>query len=137
VSRPLVTRRPVHHTRQRAAATIIATAIAVIALVTLTPAVFSYKAQTLRIAFDLSPTHLREDALNALLFVPLGFGSALAGRRLTHSVLLALAVSLAVELLQWTVVPGRFAEIQDVAANVAGALIGHQLWIWVAAGGDR
>lgn len=103
-------------------------ALAVIALVTLTPVQFSYRAHTLRLAFDFSPLHLREDALNAVLFAPLGVAAAALALRARGALLLAATVSIVVEALQLTVVQGRFAELQDVVANVVGAMIGWALW---------
>jgi len=107
--------------------TILVVAVVVIAAVTLSPAPYSYRAHSLRVAFDLSPVHLREDGLNALLFVPLGVGAAAAGLTWWKALLLSTTLSLTVEALQLTVVPGRFAEVQDIVANVAGAAIGW--WI--------
>jgi VanZ family protein len=97
--------------------------LAVIVVVTLTPAQFSYRAHTVRVAFDLSATHLREDALNALLFAPLGVGAALARWSARRTLIATAATSLIIETLQWTVIPGRFAEAQDIVANSAGAML--------------
>ncbi len=108
--------------RRSVATIIIAVSLVMICLVTLTPAPFSYRSHTLRVAFDFSTTHLREDALNALLFGPLGLGAALRQRSALWTLLFTAGISIAIEILQWNVVSGRFAETQDVVANSAGAM---------------
>lgn len=59
-----------------------------------------------------------------VLFVPLGIGIGLWGSRGLWLFLIPAAVSLSVELLQWTVVPGRDAALGDLLANSIGGAIG-------------
>ena len=66
---------------------------------------------------------------NIVLFVPLGFLLTLLFRRAWLGALVALALSVAVELAQ-LLLPGRVASPRDVLANVAGAALGAFL-AWV------
>ncbi len=70
--------------------------------------------------------------LNIALFLPLGAALAAAGFRVRTVVLLGLALSTGVELLQFSVIPGRDATIGDVVANTTGTTLG-----WVLAGRSR
>lgn len=67
---------------------------------------------------------------NVALFLPLG----LALRRryaLPTSLLAGVALSLAVEVLQWRVVPGRDASLGDLTANTVGTWLGSLVWsVW-------
>lgn len=65
--------------------------------------------------------------LNVILFVPLGVALALAGLPRRRSLWLVLAATVAVELLQGFVVPGRQASIGDVLTNTVGGWIGHAM----------
>jgi glycopeptide antibiotics resistance protein len=73
---------------------------------------------------------------NVLLFVPLG--SALAVRHPRASTWwiagVAGGVSLAVEVAQMLMNTGRLADITDVLANTAGAVLGAGLWAVIASG---
>ena len=60
--------------------------------------------------------------LNIALFLPLGAALAAAGLRARTVVLLGLALSAGVELLQFSVIPGRDATVGDVVANTAGQI---------------
>jgi hypothetical protein len=66
--------------------------------------------------------------LNAVMLVPLGAlvaaGSGMSVRRLA---VCALATSVTIEALQWTVFTYRFPAASDVALNVLGALAGWYL----------
>ena len=62
--------------------------------------------------------------LNVLLYVPIGAGLALSRRTVGHIALIAFAIASAIETLQVSVIPGRFASISDVITNTAGALLG-------------
>jgi glycopeptide antibiotics resistance protein len=77
---------------------------------------------------------LVESILNVALFVP--FGAALyANRRLlVTTTVLGFGLSLAVELLQRAVIPGREGELQDLIANSLGALSG---WLLAHAVGGK
>jgi hypothetical protein len=68
---------------------------------------------------------------NLLLFAPLGAALALRGLRRGPTVLLAAALSLAVESAQ-LFVPGRSPALFDVIGNAGGALAGHALAGWAA-----
>lgn len=65
--------------------------------------------------------------LNVVLFVPLGVALALAGLPRRRSVWLVVAATVAVELLQGFVVPGRQASIGDILTNSVGGWIGHAM----------
>ncbi len=69
--------------------------------------------------------------LNVLLFIPLGLGVRRATGSARRAVATAVIVSLAVELLQLTVVPGRDASLSDLLSNTtggaAGAVLGARL----------
>jgi hypothetical protein len=62
-----------------------------------------------------------DSILNVILFVPFGVGLRLAGVRVVAVASAALAVSLAVEVMQAYVVSGRVANVVDLAANTVGA----------------
>jgi hypothetical protein len=63
---------------------------------------------------------------NITLFVPVGAGLAavLPDRRVAVPLLIALALSIAVEAFQWAVPSGRIANSADVVANFGGATLG-------------
>lgn len=62
--------------------------------------------------------------LNILLFVPLGLGGRLAGGRGRRVLAAGIVLSLLIELLQLTIVPGRDASVLDWMANSVGTAIG-------------
>jgi VanZ family protein len=61
---------------------------------------------------------------NVVLFVPFGVGLALLGRGLRHTLLVAAALSVGIELAQ-LLIPGRYPGASDTAANAAGAALGY------------
>src|SRR4051812_30021595 len=61
---------------------------------------------------------------NVLLFIPFALGLRLAGLPSRAVVVTGGLASLSVELLQWSVVPGRDASLSDVLTNTLGSLIG-------------
>jgi VanZ family protein len=65
--------------------------------------------------------------LNLLLFTPLGAGLALVGMRPRAALPLATALTIAIELLQSRVIPGRDASLRDVLCNALGAALGMVL----------
>ncbi len=65
--------------------------------------------------------------VNIALFLPLGLLLERDGWRGSNIVLLALAVSIAVEVLQGSLIPGRRGSALDVAFNIAGSVAGL-LW---------
>jgi hypothetical protein len=62
-----------------------------------------------------------------LLFVPLGVGLHLLLENRRRAVLLALLTTLAIETLQWRVIPGRDAALSDVVSNSLGGWLGAVL----------
>ena len=74
---------------------------------------------------------------NVVLFVPLG--SALAVRHPSASrwwiAGAAAAISVAVEVAQGIMNTGRLADVTDVLANTAGAVLGASLWGAIVSGG--
>ena len=79
---------------------------------------------SLSFCLHCGPFGLVDAVLNVLLFVPLGAGLQLAGvpRRVALAVV-TLTPAL-IELLQATVIPGRFAGVQDVLFNASGGALG-------------
>lgn len=65
--------------------------------------------------------------LNLVLFLPLGAGLALSGWPRWRSVLFGFGLSLVVEFMQLTILPGRFATLADLVSNTAGTWLGHLL----------
>jgi VanZ family protein len=61
---------------------------------------------------------------NILLFLPLGVGLAVAGLTRKAAVRAGAIMSVAIELLQLTVVPGRDPSLIDVASNTLGTFVG-------------
>ena len=61
---------------------------------------------------------------NLLLFIPLGAGLAVAGITRRRTVQAGALASVAIELLQLTVIPGRDPSLVDVFANTLGTLAG-------------
>jgi glycopeptide antibiotics resistance protein len=100
--------------------------ILLVAVVTLTP-----RAEYVSPRFDWrltsNPRELAEGFLNIVLFVPFGAALRWLGARLSSAILLGFLFSLAVELLQRYVIPGREGELQDLIANTLGALLGWLL----------
>lgn len=65
--------------------------------------------------------------LNVLLFIPLGFGLGLASWRARSTLAATLLLSIVIETLQLSVVPGRDASVGDVITNTLGGMIGFVL----------
>ena len=65
-------------------------------------------------------------ALNILLFVPFGLGLGLLARRWS-GVFTVIAMTIAIELAQLSLVPGRDATLGDVMANSIGGAVGIAL----------
>ncbi|HEU4699652.1 MAG TPA: VanZ family protein [Gemmatimonadales bacterium] len=61
---------------------------------------------------------------NVVLFVPYGAGLRLAGLSRRRLLALVLATTLAVEMLQYTIITGRDASLSDVLTNTTGGLLG-------------
>lgn len=63
--------------------------------------------------------------LNVLLFVPLGVGLGLHGVPFGRALVAGGLATFAIELLQFSIVPGRDAGLRDLLTNTAGAALGH------------
>ena len=68
-----------------------------------------------------------DSVLNVLLFAPLGVGLALTGAHWNRSLVMACALSVAVETAQLAFVPGRDATLGDVITNTIGAALAFAL----------
>jgi VanZ like protein len=64
---------------------------------------------------------------NVLLFIPAGVGLGLTGLSPRKAALVGFGVSLVVETLQLTLIPGRDASLSDLLTNTVGAAIGAGL----------
>jgi hypothetical protein len=64
---------------------------------------------------------------NVLLFIPFALGLRIAGLSTRPVVVTGGLVSLGIEFLQWSVVPGRDASLSDVLTNTIGTLVGGTL----------
>ena len=73
---------------------------------------------------------------NVAVFVPLGLILAASGWRVIPAVAAGLAVSLAVEILQFIVDVGRAADVNDLITNTAGAALGWTI-CWAIRAGRR
>lgn len=65
--------------------------------------------------------------LNIFLFMPFALGLTLSGVRPMRALLACVGLTLAIELLQSTVIPGRFPSARDLITNTMGAAIGVQM----------
>ena len=65
--------------------------------------------------------------LNTVLFAPLGAGLALLGLRRKAALTAGLGLSLLIEMLQLTVLEGRYGALGDVLANTLGVWLGHRV----------
>lgn len=72
-------------------------------------------------------------SLNILLFVPLGLSLRWFAGNWKTPILVGIALTLAVELMQWKIIPGRDPSRGDVLANTLGAIAGA----WLAIEGIR
>jgi glycopeptide antibiotics resistance protein len=97
--------------------------ILLIAVVTLTPRA-EYTAPRFDWRLTSNPRGLVESLLNIVLFLPFGAAMRWLRLRLPWAILLGFLLSLAVELLQRFVIPGREGELQDLITNTLGALLG-------------
>jgi hypothetical protein len=61
---------------------------------------------------------------NLAMLLPFGFGLGLLGWRPARALLAGFALGLSVELLQYTVIPGRDASLSDVVTNTLGTALG-------------
>jgi glycopeptide antibiotics resistance protein len=112
----------------------LAASLAVIAIVTLFPTHGSHKLQLLPLGDIIealeSPidwSRLIESMANILLFIPLGSALRTQGLSARVTIIIALAISTFVELMQLFVVAGRTTSVDDVMLNVLGAAAGYRL----------
>lgn len=86
---------------------------------------WSYKA-----AQEGSEGLIRQNALNVLMFVPVGllFGLSFRSAKWWHALLVGLALSFSIELLQYLLHRG-FAEFDDVFHNTLGCLVGLGIYV--------
>lgn len=72
--------------------------------------------------------------LNIILFIPFGFFSAIAFKKLRdkwiYGVLIGLIFSVIIESLQ--TFTGRFVQLDDVLMNTTGTFIGYEIWLWLS-----
>jgi VanZ family protein len=61
---------------------------------------------------------------NLLMLLPFGLGLGLLGWRAARATMVGLAIGLAIELLQYAVIPGRDASLSDVVTNTLGTTLG-------------
>lgn len=100
--------------------------VLIVAVVTLMPRA-EYTAPRFDWRLTSSPRELIESVLNVALFLPFGASTRWLGIPPYGAAALGFALSLAVEILQRTVIPGREGELQDLITNTAGAVIGWLL----------
>lgn len=123
--------------RRRLVGICLAVYVATVALVVLSP--ISYSTIVHAITHWLDATlHVGgfgsgwvEFLANVVMFLPLGFLLALLFRRPWHGVMLALGLSIVVELAQ-IVIPSRQPSLRDILANALGAALGaFPAWLLV------
>jgi VanZ like protein len=123
-------RRPqdaAERTVRRAGSLVVACALVVIAAITLSPSPVGDS-----LAFFCifcGSTGSVDFVLNVLLFVPLGVGLRLLRGNSARTAFIGFLVTLAIEALQWRIIPGRDAAFGDIVANVGGAWLGAVLTV--------
>ena len=106
------------------AAGVLAAWTAAVLVVTLSPAPASPEPQGLCLL--CSGRALADALLNVALFVPAGAAVVVLGGRPVHALVLGVAASFAIEVLQ-LFLPGRYPTPLDVLSNGSGALLGTAL----------
>ncbi len=104
---------------------ILVASVVCIAVITLTPA-----GEGARLPFWCFRCGTRPGVdvlLNILMFVPLGIGLGLLRVRASRAVAAIICATIAIEVLQYAVVAGRFASARDIIANTVGGLIAWRL----------
>ena len=74
------------------------------------------------------PEHLVEDALNVLLFVPLGTALGWFGIGAARALLVSAAASGAIEITQRFLIQGRSGALDDILMNALGGFLGALLF---------
>ena len=111
----------------------LAAALVLIAVVTLSPRGGSTRVELMPLADLREAVGARDLALllksfaNVLLFVPLGATLGLCDVSLRAALLAGVALSGAVEVAQFVLVPGRTTSVDDIVLNTVGALLGYLL----------
>lgn len=103
--------------------------LAIIGLLTLwpVPAQAPLSAATAFFCFPCGDSGLSDLLLNVVLFLPLGLALGVSGMRTGRVLLIGAGISLVIELLQLTVIPGRDSSAADIVTNALGAALGG--WI--------
>jgi hypothetical protein len=112
--------------RRRAALAASGSIILIIALLTLRPVTSELLAAERAFCVICGPHGGVDFILNIALFVPLGAALRLAGLARARAILLGVAVTVAIELLQ-LLIPGRITSLGDLIANSAGGALGVAL----------
>jgi glycopeptide antibiotics resistance protein len=114
-------------------ALVLAAALLPIAVVTLSPRSGSTVVELMPLA-DLREAVGERDLVlllksfaNVLLFVPFGAALGLYDVSLPAALLAGVALSGAIEIAQFTVVPGRTSSVDDLVLNTVGAVLGYLL----------
>ena len=74
--------------------------------------------------FKCGALFLSDWILNAVLFLPFGFGVGLAWRSPAKGLVIACVFSVIIELAQRYVIPGRYPSLGDITFNSLGGLLG-------------
>jgi hypothetical protein len=100
--------------------------VVLIGLLTLwpNPAQEELSAQTPFFCLPCGPAGTSDLIRNVLFFIPLGLALGARGTGVRTALAISLAVTIAVELLQFAVVPGRDAAMADIVANTLGGVLG-------------
>ena len=88
----------------------------------------------LRVAANTTGRYRDIVVANIALFVPLGVALAWRGTRFVKTAIVAGAVSLLAEVLQYAGNRGRVAQTGDVLVNLAGAVIGWAVFVALTGG---
>jgi hypothetical protein len=116
---------------RRLAALTLAAVLGIILALTLWPS--PHAGETLPITCFYCSERATADAIaNVILFAPLGVALAWMWPALRRPWSVGLGLSLAIELLQLVVIPGRDPSIGDVVTNSLGAQLGWSLYHYVA-----
>lgn len=113
--------------RRTLGATILAAAVATIAVATLTPGSPVRLEPTSLTCLVCGSAGTADVIRNILLFLPVGVATALLGWRWTRAVAAGFLLSLTVESLQLLVVPGRDPSLSDLLTNSTGTALGFAL----------